>query len=360
MMFSNAIAPEYIDEWFPIEQQSTYVSLLMNPARRPVGLTRCRAEYFVRLWVYLLLKQKSTSGDSVQQPLLELNLPKGFIPCTHREAAIVFYAGKERGSDRAAGMILDKLVALGLINKEFDGNTICLQINSLPQLLDPCESKTDLQFKPDTFDPRTDAVLVANFLARNYNWMNSNTAAVPHHIARVLRQWAQQYPTGMRVLRRCDNFNPVGFYIFYPTAPESDQNFFLPPRMSLHLSSTHAEDPIEMAKPGDRDCASIFIRSWTIDRPYMQHAQICQLLEDCQQTLRRMQDDFPNLCDLYALTIHPVLEKLAITVGFQKTHQDVVVGISWMYQSIDRFLALDIQKALSGVEFFEGNAGTLK
>ncbi len=35
----------------------------------------------------------------------------------------------------------------------------------------------------------------------------------------VLRQWASsQYPSGMRVLRRADNLNPVGFYLMYPTA----------------------------------------------------------------------------------------------------------------------------------------------
>lgn len=356
MMFDNASEPESIDQWFPLERQSSYVSLLMNPARRPVGLTRCRAQYFVRLWAYLLLKQQFASNPSLQQPLLELSVPEGFIACTHREAARVFYAGKERGSDRAAGMILDKMVALGLINKEFDGNTICLQINPLPQLMTPTENEAVPQFKVDAFDPRSDAVLVANFLARNYNWMNSNTSAVPHRIARRLRQWAQEYPMGMRVLRRCDNFTPVGFYLFYPTSAQSEQNFFLPPRMSLHLSSTHEEDPIAIAKVGDLDCTAVFVRSWSIDRPYMEHPQVCQLLEDCQQTLKQMQQDFPNLCDLYALTLHPILEKLATALGFQKTHQDIVVGISWMYQSIDRFIALDLENALSGVEFLHGHS----
>ncbi|WP_242032870.1 hypothetical protein [Oscillatoria sp. FACHB-1406] len=349
----SEIAPEFIDLWFAPERQSEQVALLMNPARRPVGLTRCRAEYFVRLWIYLFLKQHQAVEPALQRPLPELKLPEGWISCTHREAAAVFYAGKERGSERSAGMILDKLVALGLINKEFDGNTISLQVNPLPQLAASPAVQSALTFQVDDFDARSDAILVANFLARNYNWMNNNTAAVPHRIARRLRQWARQYPRGMRVLRRCDNSNPVGFYVFYPTSVESEQNFFLPPRISLHLSSTEEEDPIAVAPIGDLDCTAIFIRSWSIDSPYMKYPQACQLAEDCQQTVRRMQEDFPNLCDIFGLTIHPILEQLAAAMGFQKTHKDIVVGISWMYQSIDRLIALDVQKALSSVEFLQ-------
>jgi hypothetical protein len=355
---TRALDPEHLERWFSRERQLSYVSRLMNPSYRPVGLTRCRAEYFVRLWAYLLLKQQLTSGKAELETLVELSVPEGFIACTHREAARVFYAGKERGSDRAAGMILDKLVALWLINKVFDGNTICLQINSVPQLTNSETPRAPLQFKPDAFDPRADAILVANFLAQNYYWMNSNIVAVPHRIARLLRQWAKQYPKGMRVLRRCDNLQPVGFYLFYPTAARSEPNFFLPPRMSLHLSSTQDEDPIEMAQPGDPDCSSVFVRSWSIDRPYMHDTQVCQLLEDCQCTLQQMQSDFPNLCDLYAFALHPILEQLAVAVGFQKTYPDVVLGISWMYQSIDRFNALDMKSAIASVEFLKVNSGS--
>ncbi|MDY7012373.1 MAG: hypothetical protein SVX43_02025 [Cyanobacteriota bacterium] len=347
---SRTFKPEHLERWFSRERQASYVSRLMAPDRRLVGLTRRRAEYFVRLWAYLLLKQLA-SNNALPPSLVELKVPEGFISCTHREAARVFYAGQERGSDRSAGMILDKLVALGLTDKMFDGNTICLQINPVPQLTRPEPQNASLEFITDAFDPRTDAILVANFLAQNYNWMNSNITAAPHRIARLLRQWAKQYPKGMRVLRRCDNLHPVGFSLFYPTAARSEQNFFLPPRMSLHLSSTQDIDPIAMAQPGDLDCTSAFVRSWSIDRPYMQYSQVCQLLEDCQRTLEAMQQDFPNLCDLYAFALHPILEQLAVAVGFQKTYPDVVLGISWMYQSIDRFVALDIQTAIASVEF---------
>jgi hypothetical protein len=43
--------PASIDQWFPVEQQRKYVSQLKGR----VGVTRRRAEYFVKLWAYLLL-----------------------------------------------------------------------------------------------------------------------------------------------------------------------------------------------------------------------------------------------------------------------------------------------------------------
>jgi hypothetical protein len=57
-----------------------------------VGLTRRRAECFVRLWTYLLLKQQQELGDVLRQPLTQLQVPKGFVACTHREAAELFYS----------------------------------------------------------------------------------------------------------------------------------------------------------------------------------------------------------------------------------------------------------------------------
>jgi hypothetical protein len=340
-----------LDRWFPRLHQHRYVKLLMTPERRPVGLTRCRAEYFVRLWAYLWLKQNFTLGKVPQQPLKTLTLPQGFIPCTHREVAHVFYANKDRGSDRAAGMILDKLVALGLLDKRFNGNTICLQIRPLASTVEQPELTTRLRVKTDAFNPRTDAVLVANFLAQHYNWMNKNIAALPHRIARSLRRWADCYPTGMRVLRRCDTLQPIGFYLLYPTAVVSEPNFFLSPGKSVHLSATEADDPMQMANPGDLNCTSVFIRCWAIDLPYLQHPQVVQLLKDCQQTLIQMQADFPNLCDLYALTIHPSIEQLAQVLGFQPTNGNSMMGIYWVYRAIDCFLNLDINEAIASLNF---------
>ncbi|HEY9636652.1 MAG TPA: hypothetical protein V6D14_24850 [Coleofasciculaceae cyanobacterium] len=284
--------PAFIDQWFSIEQQRNYVSMLIGR----VGLTRRRAECFVRLWIYLLLKQQQELGSRLTKPLSQLQVPEGFVACTHREAAELFYANKDRGSDRAAGMMLDKLLALGLIEKQFDGN--CLyQIRSLPILTAPTKPVEPIQLKMDAFNPRTDAVFIASFLAHNYNWMNNNTTAVPHKIAKLLRVWAEQYSTGMRVLRRCDTSHPAGFYLLYPTAAKSEEQFFLSPSKSIHLSSASDIDPLEMAIPRDPHCTSVFLRSWMLDTPYKSWKNVCLFLEDLQKTLVRMQGDFPNLCD---------------------------------------------------------------
>ncbi|HBB32447.1 MAG TPA: hypothetical protein DDZ80_16020 [Cyanobacteria bacterium UBA8803] len=338
--------PEFIDQWFPIEQQRNYISMLVGR----VGLTRRRAECFVRLWTYLLLKQQQEFGARLRQPLTDLQVPEGFVACTHREAAELFYADKDRGSDRAAGMMIDKLLALGLIDKQFDGNTVCIQIRSLPNL--SCSRpEAPVQLKVDTFNPRTDAVPVASFLARNYNWLNNSTTAVSHKIAKLLRYWANQYSTGMRVLRRTDNYHPVGFYLLYPTSTESEKNFFLPPSKSLHLSSASDIDPLEMASLGNLDCTSVFVRSWMIDTPYKDRHNVCYFLKDVQKTLQKMQADFPNLCDIYTMSIHPTYEELAMAVGFQKIGGDPKSSLYWVYTSLDQFVTLDIEQAISSLYF---------
>ena len=338
--------PELIDQWFPVDQQRNYISMLVGR----VGLTRRRAECFVRLWTYLLLKQQQELGNHLRQPLTNLQIPEGFVACTHREAAQLFYADKDRGSDRAAGMMLDKLIALGLIEKKFDGNTVCIQIRPLPNLSFP-KSEAPVKLEINDFNPRTDAVLVASFLVRNYNWMNNNTTAVSHKIAKLLRTWSSQYSTGMRVLRRTDNDRPVGFYLLYPTSTESEKNFFLPPSKILHLSSASEIDPMTMVVPGNGDCTSVFVRSWMIDTPYKTLPNVCRFLEDVQQTLRKMQSDFPNLCDMYAMTIHPSYEELAMALGFQKIAGDPKSSLYWIYRAVDQFLALDIAKSVSSLDF---------
>jgi hypothetical protein len=346
-MPKEKLYPENLDRWFPSDRQNHYAVKLLGR----VGFTRRRAECFVRLWAYLFLKQQLQAGNTILPPLQDLSLPEGLIPCTHREAAALFYAHQERGSERAAGMMLDKLSALHLITKQFDGNTICLKINPLPDWSETSTPEPEIQFGVDAFNPRTDTIPVANFLARNYNWMNNNTATIPQNIARWLRVWAQRYSTGMRVLRRSDNLNAIGFSVFYPTAPESEGCFFQAPTLSLHLSSARDTDPILMATPGDPNCTSVLIRSWAIDRPYNQTPQLRQLLTDNQQTLKQMQADFPNLCDLYALIFHPSYEPLIEALGFQKISQDPRRSIYWVYLAIDRFLELDFPQVLSKLNF---------
>jgi hypothetical protein len=227
----SAMDREQLDAWFPRSQQNQLIAHLTTR----VGITRSRAECFVRLWIYLLVKQQCEQNPCLKPPLAKLAVPTGAVVCTHREAADLFYNDKDQGSDRAAGMMLDKLAALGLITKTFDGNTTTISIQPALEGLTNQTSQLSTTLSPDAFDPRCDAIPIANLLAANYNWMNHNTNAVPHRIARLLRAWSRQYAEGMRVLRRSDNHHPVGFYLLYPTASESDANFFQSPSKGLYL-----------------------------------------------------------------------------------------------------------------------------
>jgi hypothetical protein len=324
-----------IDLWFDRPHQEQEIAKLQER----VGLTRSRAECFLRLWIYLIAKEQLDRNPQLKPFEVELKLLKAPVSCSQTEAAELFYHDKERGSDRSAGMMLDKLAALRLIRKQFDGNITRIEIIDLPQLREMAPAAVELTITD--FDPRCDAIPVANLLAANYNWMNRNTETTPQRITNLLRKWASQYARGMRVLRRADNLNPVGFYLMYPTGPESDANFFISPSKSLHLSAIGDVDPFVMAASGGLDCVSVFIRSWAIEREYLDRYRV-PLLIDCQHTLTAMQQDFPNLCDLYTMIIHPSYEQQASALGFQFMSRDRQLSLYWMYLPLDRFLALDI------------------
>ena len=336
-----AFPPEALQQWLPQKQYQRYVALLMQR----VGMTRRRAECFVRLWLYLFLKDCQTCQTLPKPPLSELGFPHRWVECSCREAADVFYSDRERGGNRSAGMMLDKLVALGLIRKQFDGNCTQIEIQSLPELCEHDTLDSTVSVTADAFDLRCDAIPIAKMLASNYNWLNRNTDTVPYRIANILRDWASRYATGMRVLRRCDTQNPVGFYALYPTQQESEIKFFSPPSQGLHLSRVTQVDPFEMALPGDTKCRAVFVRSWMIDSSYQKQAQV-DFLKDAQQTLNKMKQDFPNLWDMHTLIIHPSYAELAQALGFQKTGSDSKLQLYWMYQAVDRFLTLDMQQAV--------------
>mgnify|MGYP001801036493 FL=1 len=330
---------EALNQWLPPHLYQQYLSLVM--AR--VGMTKRRAECFLRLWLYLLLKKSCQQQSPLKPPLTSLTFPGDWVECSCREAANIFYGDQERGSDRSAGMMLDKLVALGLIRKQFDGNCTQIELSPIPELLDPKKKPTSVPVAtPDDFDPRCDAIPIANLLSNNYNWLNRNTEAVPYRIANILRDWAAQYGTGMRVLRRHDNQNPVGFYALYPTQRDSEINFFAPPSRGLHLSQVADIDPFKVALSGDPHCRAVFARSFMVEKLYQPSCQVA-FLQDAQVTLAKMQQDFPNLMDMYTLIIHPSYAELARSLGFQKTGADPKLPIQWMYQAVDRFIALDIK-----------------
>jgi hypothetical protein len=84
-----------IDQWFPPAVRQPIVAQLV----KRVGLTRIRAEYFVRLWVYLLVKEQ---GDRLKPPLKALQPPDRPVVCSLREVAELFYHDQDQGSDRTA------------------------------------------------------------------------------------------------------------------------------------------------------------------------------------------------------------------------------------------------------------------
>jgi hypothetical protein len=341
------ISPADLNYWFPPEQQHSYIAALMERG----GLTRLRAHYFVRLWGYLLLKQEAEANGGLAKPLTQLQPLHKMISCTHREAAELFYEHRDRGSDRAAGLMIDRFVALGVLEKRFDGQTICLRIRIMPELKleESAGTPEAVQLITDAFNPRTDAIPVANLVINQYAEIVRDTSAATatRKAAKFLRKWAQDYPPCMRVLRRSDNLNPVAISILYPATPDSEENFFSPPSRSFFLTQPGESDPYKMAAPGDPDCTSVFVRAWVIDTPYMQGEYICQFLEDTQQTLMRMQADFPNLCDLYSIVIHPMHEELRKALGFQKTFQDPQRSSYWIYLGVDRFLEQDMKQVLT-------------
>lgn len=330
-----------LDQWFSPEQQQIVIKQLLTR----VGLTRVRAKYFVRLWVYMLVKQ-----DNPECPLSQLTTPVGPLSLTHRQAAELFYGDQDQGSDRAAGLMIDKLTALGLLRKTFDGNTNQIQIPAIPELDATSHQSADIRLKPDDFDPRCDAIPIANLLAENYHWMNRTFDTTPYRIAQLLRVWAAEYSKGMRVLRRCDNLNPVGFSFIFPVDPISDIKFFECPTQSLHMTEVGDIDPFTLARPGDTACLTAFIRSWVIDAPYLEKYRAV-FVTDAQQTLQQMKQDFPNLCDLYTMIIHPSYEPMSVALGFQKM-QRTSSSIYWMYLALDRFLSLNIS------DVFEPLTGT--
>jgi hypothetical protein len=342
------MTPEHLDQLFPRERQQNYVSMLQMRG----GFTRRRAECFVRLWAYLLLKQQAETAGKLPQPLSQLSAPDKLVPCTHREAAAVFYGSLERGSDRAAGMMIDRLTSMGLLDKHYDGQSLSLRVRSIPELDLPTQP-VPVEVFADQFNPRMDAVPAAHLFTRNYAELVRDGAAIAK-VARSFRNWSQQYPVGMRVLRRTDNQNIVAISVLFPVAQESEFHFFQSPSKSFYLTTDASVDAFVMAAIGDVNCSAVFVRTWVIDPPYTNGTTLYLLLEDTRQTLLKMQADYPNICDFYSLIVNPMYEELRRVLGFERLSQDSQRSYAWIYLAIDRFVNTDFKLALSNLRI-EGN-----
>jgi hypothetical protein len=213
-------------------------------------------------------------------------------------------------------------------------------------------ASSGIQLYTDAFNVRQDASRVAVFLEDVYSWVSQRSETTSFKIIQVLRRWAAEYPAGLRVMRTEADHEPVGFAAFYPTHPDSEEQFHLPPSSSLHLSTLDGHDPIQIAAPGDAMCYAVFVRSWQIKPPYWNYATVCQFLQDAQTTLKQMQQEaFPNLCDIYTITVHPNLEALAFALGFKPMKSDLGSSLRWIHMPLDQFVALDIDEALVEYDF---------
>ena len=326
-----------LNQWVSEERQIKLIERLTSS--QIIGMTRPRATYLVRLYVFVCIQEQLISYPDSHPPLEKLVPPSKFIRCSHDDAATIFYGDQDLGGDRAAGMMLKTLSELHFISRRFLGDVTEVKVNPCAELQE-CDDLPSVTLSVDDFNPRRDAMPIASLLAAHYNWMNRNTQSVPLRIAKLLRQWAKEYSKGMRVLRRDDNQKPVGFYLLYPITLESEENFSRSPAEGLHLGSLKDEDPFEMAPSGDEECQSIFVRSWVIQREYQAEYRVL-LLKDILLTLASMQKDFPELVDLWTLIIHPSYGRLADAVGFQPFNRKTGNALYWVYQSLDDFLELD-------------------
>jgi hypothetical protein len=340
---TRSLAAQDINQWFPLEVQHRYVDQVIGQS----GLTRRQATCFVRLWAYACYLQ----GKS-QTPLRSLSRQVHQVTCSHADAANLFYADQPRGSERAAGLMINQLVKKNLVKRStFDGQPSQLRLQIPPSFLPPPEVANSVQVTVDAFNARKDAPLVASFIDESYSWVCQRADSASYKITRVLRRWATQYPTGLRVLRTTADDSPIGFAAFYPVHPQSEEKFHSPPSASLYLVTLDDTDPIQLADSGDPECYAVFVRAWQFKQGYWSYPYVCQFLEDAKMTLAAMQQEFPNLCDMYTITIHPSLEAFAIALGFKPLKADPDSSLRWYYIPVDNFLALDIDEILVEFDF---------
>ena len=338
--------PALVEDWFPLPLQQEYVEhLISQPGLR---ITVKQATYFVRLWGYGYLHQYGID----HAPITDLKRQVASFYCSHTDAAELFYTG-DSGTPRAAGQMLDKLASKHLLRRDdISGGTTRLSLN-IPQSFELVRENPEDSFYADGFDPRNDAPFVANFLEKLYSYDGDRPESMLHNIKRGIRQWARQYPKGLRVLRRDSTQEPVGFAAFFPAHPDSEEKFDLPPSRSLHLNrlNVRQEDPIQIATPGDPDCYTVFVRSWQIQLSVWSYGTACELIKDSQATLKQMRQDFPNLSDIYTIAIHPLSEDFALTLGFRQMKADPDSSLCWLYMPLDRFLALDYEDILLNFDY---------
>ena len=343
----SVLKPEKVEVWFPDSLRQRYVRHITGQR----SLSPAQAEYFVRLWGYAYLKRKGPPYKKIQA--LDNDLYDYPFLFSHEEASRLFYVDKERGTSRAAGLMLKKFAddkRKNLIQyRRFEGTKTEITLNIPIEFALPNIRPEDSIYA-DKFDRRKDLLPVTKFLLELYS-VNTQVSQpeLEFSIKRGLRDWAQRYPKGMRVIRRSSDKEAIGFLTIIPVSPRSERQFCSSPHESLHLSrfAPDLEDPIQIASKVETDCYIAYIRSWQIQPGLWTYDNVLALLEETKITLRSIHEEYPELSEVYSMTIHPRLEEFARILGFKTSSLKSDSPIRWLFTHLDTFLSLDFQDVLS-------------
>ncbi|MEM0978663.1 MAG: hypothetical protein AAGH78_00175 [Cyanobacteria bacterium P01_H01_bin.58] len=353
---SDELVPEDVQTWFPPKVQQRYIErITAQSAKHPGGcgiLTEVQARHLVRLWGYGYLKDYGLE----HAPIKSLNRKVSRFVCTYAQAATLFYADREKlGNARSADEMLKKLASKGLIQcSSSQGSPTQISLNIRPDFELPLDAHgADVYI--DKFDPRNDAPTVANFLKGLYVYDAARVASLERDITRGLRQWAKAYPEGLRVLRQQEQSKAkaIALAAIFPVHPESEIVFDQPPSDSLYLGrfKHRSQDSIRLAELGDPECHVAYIRAWHIKPGLWDCENVLKLVDDNKTMLRKMQQEYPELSDVYSILIHPRLADLATTLGFEVMGVDPRMALSWIYMPLDHFLDLDAGELLRDFDF---------
>ena len=331
-----------VNQWFPPEDQQRYIDKIVRLRR----LTRLQAKCFVRLWAYGQLQQESARA----LPIRKLERLISVVECSHQQAADLFYCDRARGGERSAGQLITRLIEEELVRREkFDGGPSRFRLNIPNEFLLAETSSEAIQLATDAFDIEMDEAFVAAFIAKIYTWISPEKHPSSHKLLRVLRQWNELYPTGLRVLRMADESNTIGFSAFLPIHPDYEEQLYLPPKPLVALEGN---EPFEVALPGDEQCYAVLVRIWMIAGQYWNYGNACQFLKDSQATLGAMKQSFPKIRNLYAISLHPTLDKLAFQIGFKAIDTQAAHSrYCWLSMPLKRFLTLDIDETMADFDF---------
>ena len=342
---SREFQPEAVDTWFPLKYQQQHANHITGQC----GLTPTQARHFVKLWAYGHAKHHGSDTDTIE--VLERKIDSFF--CSHREAALLFY-GASQGSTRSAGLMLDKFVAKQLVRREsFQGSTTRLSLH-IPEGFDLFKDCQFQEIYTDQFDPRNDTSFVAMMLEELFVFDVERPKTLLQNFRRMLREWAKRYPEGLRVLRySLKNNRPIALSTVFPIHPDSEICFDLPPSEGLYVTKLHlgVEDPIQFPSKNSSECHVAYIRGWNIHKDFWNYENALRLFKDTQESLRKMQNKFPNLSDLYTISLHPRMADFALNLGFELMVSDPDTSMSWLYMPLDKFLAIDGEDILLNFDY---------